>query len=1233
MTATTRCFRACSKLFVQHALGDMLKSNEYNDIDEQLDSILLLSDRVLAAFIEDREFGRISKIADLLKDINATVKNQSENISIFEELLQNTELWLKLLLWLVDPAKSTSLKSNPQSYTLFPCIRELGLLTQAELDTKENDVKNISDEVRILIYWNRKDRNYLTHATYEIPDYIKARFPSVALITLLAPVYKHQEVIKAKLQGLITNPFPEEANELIAMVASEKKRHLEHFNAREKWVNKLSEYLKPKPDSSKPYLLLSGYEGIGKSALVSKLTDELSKSNASIGHYAGSVRKLAPWLPDVILHFGKQSNHPTTIVRSLIAQANTLLLEPEALPEYETNKSHHEWSEKRAYSPLKRDTSQEDGYDESDRYQQDINNNTITDIKQYRQLLYLIFEKIAQEHGAFVLIIDALDEISSDGTTLDFLPERLPNNVSALLTARQNTPVINWLKSNRDVTSLHLDELEKEEIHLITHLEPENSLNSKIWEASKGWPLLVVETAKYIHQNDKPSDKIPFYDKADSVFDRQTRQWKDINEVLQLLSIFEPAIPIDLVFIQSYLEFKFKNRYYSQPELRGLLSPIASQIEGLEIGQVKLALKAFAEYVRERYWSTIDLERILQSITEWLSENEEVNAKVVAEFLKYWTDSSQVKKPKLCKVAALLVDRLIKNRSPDFLFDVYRYAQEKRNKRDKILSFAASFLEAAAVNRHVKAMRIFGSRLVDGRGLDMDKEKGEKWLIDAANSGDVDSMLNYAMRLINGYGVNNDVILGEKLIRKAAENGNCNAQNLLANLLLNGNQISRNSEEGEELLRRLSEEGNEEAIYVLASRLLDGKGLDKNADEGEYLLQELVDNGNKKAIFTMARRLLEGNGLEQNISKGYSLLENLAKSGSISAMIELGTRLMDGRNIPQQIDAGQKWLQKAIDADSKDAMRIMANRLLDGKNINQNIQEGQRLLYAAANADDSESMLLLGDRLIKGEVLTKNLKQGEAWLKKSAETGNDDAMFLLGSKYLEGNGLHKKPAQGAEWLRKSAEEGNIDAMYTLGTALLDGDHLKQDISKGKKWLSMALSKGSKYAAYALALDSYTNNNFADAAKFFLHGHDLGDMDSTNSLAYMARRGEIPVFDELPSITDLFNSLINNNSPFGLVNYSLALASGYLYPKDWLGADKIISSLKLVAGDSDKIQQIINWWHKELALKNDAEGHLVIGWLLRHGLSEDPDKLSLIERLRRAREGGWDVPEWMESIPV
>ena len=100
------------------------------------------------------------------------------------------------------------------------------------------------------------------------------------------------------------------------------------FRGREKWLYELSQKLLTPSDSPKPYILLNAHEGMGKSALVAKLTEELSANTSAIGRNAGLVKKTAPWLPNLIIHFGKQANQPYEIFDLLLAQINTLLLDP-----------------------------------------------------------------------------------------------------------------------------------------------------------------------------------------------------------------------------------------------------------------------------------------------------------------------------------------------------------------------------------------------------------------------------------------------------------------------------------------------------------------------------------------------------------------------------------------------------------------------------------------------------------------------------------------------------------------------------------------------------------------------------------------------------------------------------------------------------------------------------------------------------------------------------------------
>ena len=129
--------------------------------------------------------------------------------------------------------------------------------------------------------------------------------------------------------GLIVSSFTSENHtNILTLINSERQKHLTNFRGREDWVKQLIEKLISRSEEPKSYILLHGIEGMGKSALVAKITEELSANTHVIGRNSGMVRKNAPWLPDAIVHFGKQSNQTHEIIDILLAQMNTLLLEP-----------------------------------------------------------------------------------------------------------------------------------------------------------------------------------------------------------------------------------------------------------------------------------------------------------------------------------------------------------------------------------------------------------------------------------------------------------------------------------------------------------------------------------------------------------------------------------------------------------------------------------------------------------------------------------------------------------------------------------------------------------------------------------------------------------------------------------------------------------------------------------------------------------------------------------------
>lgn len=142
-----------------------------------------------------------------------------------------------------------------------------------------------------------------------------------------------------------------------------------------------------------------------------------------------------------------------------------------------------------------------------------------------------------------------------------------------------------------------------------------------------------------------------------------------------------------------------------------------------------------------------------------------------------------------------------------------------------------------------------------------------------------------------------------------------------------------------------------------------------------------------------------------------------------------------------------------------------------------------------------------------------------------------------------------------------------------------------------------------------------------ATKYLLEAFDEGFLIAGNNLAYMIRRNEVPKNIVVPKIDVLLRELVETKDPFGIINKALCYSKGYQCKQDWQEADNLIGTIA-----KDTAIELLSWWHE--VLQDDPEGHLVVGWLVRHGLVDEPTNLSITERFEKAIKGGWDVPKWM-----
>lgn len=1112
----------------------MSETEEYKDISVQLQSLLVLGDRILFACERHPRFSKLLNLTRLLDKLETT----SHRFSNFEteehnNILTELEKWMKALLYFTFPEKYEKLMQEENRFTYFPAIREMGLLTQAELDLKEEkSQEGTMNEVRWFIYLTKKARDFETHNTTGQRMRIQNNYLTAILVTLIAPLYKHYDCLKERLQGLVTAPIHPEVEFLISQVNSERARHINNFAAREEWVDLIVKKLEGDLRAEGGYLVLTGTEGMGKSALCAKVAERLCRGTKVFGSNANHVRNNAPWLPGVLLHFGKSSKHPLEIVRSLVAQINTMLLYPIDPPEvnahaqqfsdfmdeyqgYEHSvKRRAEGGEMFSYEQEISYLSDTKGGGRFGRRKESFNSNqrglytsdyvmtpaqlkiardselpyqqvnTLEqNIERYQRGLFAALDRLVQIYGPITLIIDALDEISLKTDVLEFLPKQLPPGVSAFLTTRPNLGIDSWLQRTRFAIPQGLDYLGEEEIPLITKVdnnlgEEERAFNNKVWKVSEGLPLHVASIARAIVDEGGDFSKVSIEGSVNGVLNEQAQRWNFmlprqehlgtdvLHEVLILLAIFEPVTSLQLDDILGYLHYK--EIPLNKAQLRQILTKVGYQIEGMNTKQesIKLSLKTFADHVRETYYGYRETKKALQDIVNWLITDSEVEDELIARFLQYWMDKSQVKPQRLCQVAEEIILTFKKENRIDKLKRIAGSTRQDQGISSTLFIRLAQELAQFDEPEYIHALARYYS---NEKGKEKNKNEVYKLLRRSCELNYYPAMIDLGMRLIEGKGIPQNVAEGEAWLREAADaSGHEVAQFILADYLINSKSFATNCEEGENLLIELMGNGFELAKIEYARRLIEGDGLRKDVQQGLLVLEEAAEEGYVRAMGVLGKLLLAGKVVKQNILEAEKWLVKSSNEDHIPAIFLLGISYIEGEKLETNIEDGIHWLKKAAGLGMEVAMMYLSNLYFEGEVVKQDDYEGEKWLRKAAEFGENEARIRLGMRLLDGEGLPKNAKEGEGWLKKAIAAGSHEAAIYLGERYINGEGVIKNKVAGERYIRKAADQKFIPSYHVLGNFLLNSSKLRKDVIEGEKWLREGVNADSPIAMYDLS---------------------------------------------------------------------------------------------------------------------------------------------------------------------
>lgn len=336
--------------------------------------------------------------------------------------------------------------------------------------------------------------------------------------------------------------------------------------------------------------------------------------------------------------------------------------------------------------------------------------------------------------------------------------------------------------------------------------------------------------------------------------------------------------------------------------------------------------------------------------------------------------------------------------------------------------------------------------------------------------------------------------------------------------------------------------------------------------------------------------------MEKSGANEEAWLRRAAVSGDPFAMEKLAIRLLDRGEESDVQQEGVKWLRRAAELENPFALGTLAERLFNSIGVSQCSQEAEELLLRASKKGYVVATSALGIRRLLGDGVTEDPGSGEALLREAATCRNRRATVILGAHLLRLKNCEEARNEGLLWLQRAGASA-------------------RDIAKqGLNLYDSALAASSPRVRTRLT---------EFAAVLFLEAFRRHDSVGALNLAYVLRRGEV-VDDTFPCLDELLNPLVRIGEPLAVLNQALRLAAGIQTHVDWHEADRLVGSL-------GRIDEIPQWWYKRACL-DDPEGHLVLGWLARHGLWTDVQNITLVKRFTLARQGGWLAPVWLDRLP-
>lgn len=1303
----TATFREHRGLFEKYALPSLRKSRGYKGAESRLSAVLLLGDRLLAAFGTHEECGSIAQIPGVLAEM-ARLDSEGRQLGPeIERHLRVIETWLKAVVYTLDPQEFENREQRykqerrERKQTHFAPHNHHGLILLLELlpEAEAKKASSVDDlhQLRDPVHRSILAAKLIGHKAVGHPRPLTADetalLPQAFLISVLAPLMRHEKSLRDRLAGIVIHP------EMLQPVATRLKDteewrqyHLRTFSARQDWLKKLRGLVRRDPQSPGQYILLHGPEGSGKSALCAKLSEELAAASQSLGASPQGPGDLAPWLPGCLLYEGRRSDGIDGLRDALDAQANASLL---CATPYDGPRAPLE-THRRGGKPELESSSPEKVEDHSRRHLRDL------------------FAQLAEQRGSAVVILDGLDEFSPDGAELGVLPREASAGSTILLSARTGSPAHLWVERNLPVRALQLSPVSREEIPLLTGIPDDSDplaeeWNDRVFEVGKGWVLAAVESGREAHRRRGDFAGVEPLDGLTQVHAAQANRWsahadpamrKCSETILKLLVLWHSAGGLTLTDLQRLLQCA--GITVSLPDMKRLLRPLGDQMIGSEADRPRLAHQSLADYVLQSHYGGADWEHLLTLVGPWFTMGPASDRDAVPTLLfgSGFLTQIMLHSDRAALLEALFKSILANGRE----VDIHAFCRWR--------PWSSEVCPALIWAKDAKLASICVVQLI------MDHEEENLWervpipmpesLLDrAVEAGNLDAMLLKAEVLrsrASGIQIEfegtaptdgRDVSAMERraleLIDACVEGGHFYATALKASLLIDAGEYI----EAFKYFRASVESpafrdyglyspdagyGLDEPFFPQMSSMCEGFRLRKDLPiemraycDTLFTVERLDEQSCWDFCSEVQHAEISVDGLDDYVmvaNAGGLCAQYLAGLTLARHSLDLHSDLAWLRLWPRSIapechydfDGGLKLLRSAADRGLPHAMHLLGSVLIDGINVDHDLAEGEEWLRRASQRGHEQAATELGIRLLRGIGLPLNPDAGHAVfgpLRGSTADWQLDGSWLKGAPMLEyakcllyGPAPCHDPALGEKVLRDLFEKpacfsgefdnGQLRAMSLL-LSWLRGSAGRDD--DAEELLQRAARAGHGDAALEVAIRKYLHRTIegGDAIADVMQLLDEPEKRHSGCRALyfgLVRWGELELSEDGEEwILAVLDNVVRGDDPWFRMSLALSLASGFAFAKslsdatqtemlalgvapevNWKAADATVSSIT-------DAQELLKLWGV-LAEGNHPEGHLVLGLLERHGLIEDPSGLTQRDRLERARQGGWDVPDWL-----